>query len=267
MTISNQRGRMRRSEGPLLRKALGQHHLIRASACGPLVEFLQPAGRGVVEIGSGGGVLTRALLAAGPRFVWAVELDPAWALRGASALAPAQLVVADALSLPWRDYPAATLVAGNLPYNIGTVIIERLLAQVGWAKAGFLLQLEVAQRIAALPGSKAYSALSVLVAARAQAELLGRVAPGAFRPPPKVDSAFVGLVPRPIDPRAESPHFSRLVRTAFQQRRKTLANALKPELGGAAADIIRAAGLDPQDRPERVALEGWLALVTAREVA
>jgi 16S rRNA (adenine1518-N6/adenine1519-N6)-dimethyltransferase len=248
----------------LLRKALGQHHLIRESACRPAVEFLAPADRLVVEIGSGGGVLTRALLAAAPRAVWAVELDPSWALGTAAALRPAQLVVADALAPPWQRLPEGSLVAGNLPYNVGTVILERLLLQPGWERAAFLLQLEVVQRLTARPGTKSYSALSVLVAARAEAHLLGRVAPGSFRPPPKVDSAFVGLVPRPVDPAALDPAFERLVKAAFQQRRKTLANALRGELSRErATHILRDAGIDPGARAEQVPLDGWLALVAS----
>lgn len=253
---------------PPLRKALGQHHLRRSTACGPLVSFLRPAGELVVEIGSGGGVLTRALLASGPARLIALELDPAWAFGARSSLLGAELVVADALDVAWEALPVGAVVAGNLPYNVATPIIERVLRSPGLARSGFLLQLEVAERIAAAPGSKSYGALTVLVAARAEARLLGRVAPGAFHPPPKVDSAFVGLTSRVPDPRALDPLFAILVRAGFQQRRKTLANALGAVLGKAQArGVLEGAGIRSDERAERVPLAGWLALVDAARIA
>lgn len=247
-----------------MRKALGQHHLRRASACGPLVSFLAPTGRDLVEIGAGGGILTGALLAANPRSLVAIELDVAWALRVAAKLRPARLVVADALDFDWNRLRPGSRVAGNLPYNVATAILERLLLSPRWDRAAFLVQLEVAQRLAAAPGSKQYGSLSVLVAARAEARVLGKVAPGAFTPPPKVESAFVGLVPRVVDPRALEPKFPWLVRGVFTHRRKTIANALGHLIGGAAArQALGCADIDPGIRPEQVPLEGWLALSDA----
>jgi len=128
---------------PRLKKSLGQHHLVRPELCRPLVEFLAPRGERVVEIGPGGGVLTRALLESGAR-VWAVELDLdwAWELRRALEAATLQPLVMDALDLPWERLRAPTLVAGNLPYNVATPIITSVLPH--WRRvprAAFLLQI------------------------------------------------------------------------------------------------------------------------------
>jgi 16S rRNA (adenine1518-N6/adenine1519-N6)-dimethyltransferase len=185
-------------------------------------------------------------------------------LRVAAQLRPARLVVADALDFDWSRLRAGSRIAGNLPYNVATAILERLLRSDRWDRAAFLVQLEVAQRLAASPGSKQYGALSVLVAARAEVRILGKVAPGAFTPPPKVESAFVGLVPRSVDPRAEGPKLAWLVRGVFSHRRKTIANALGHLIGDAASrQALAQAAIDPGVRPEQVPLAAWLALVEA----
>lgn len=242
---------------PPLRKALGQHHLVDGALCRPLIQFLAPEGRRVLEIGPGGGVLTAELLAAGARVLgW--ELDPAWAAvlrhRFPDSLA---LVVGDALQIAWDRLPVPTLVTGNLPYNVSTAIIEDLLPHhARIPRAAFLVQKEVADRIVAAPGTDAYGSFSVIVAAYAKPRLLGRVRPGSFRPPPKVDSAFVGLdlVPPPL-PDPEMPEFVAFVRRAFAQRRKTLRNALAAGWGKERAEaVLAAAGIPEQARAEALGL-------------
>ena len=251
---------------PSLKKRLGQHHLREPALCRPAIDYLRPAGRAVVEVGVGGGVLTRALLAAGAR-VRAWELDPAWAFAAARRLPDPRawsLVVGDALDLPWERVPAPFLAAGNLPYNVATAIIDRLLgAGPRLERAAFLVQLEVAERLVASPGGKAYGALSVLTQARAEPRLLARVKPGSFHPPPKVDSAFVGLAARADGPdRARYAALRDLVHAAFGQRRKTLRNALTRRWPRAAVDAALAAGgLGRSARAEELALADFDALL------
>ena len=254
------------SRRPPLLKSLGQHHLRDGRSTRPLVEFLGVGGAPVIEIGPGGGVLTRELLAAGAARVLAVELDPAWAFALRCELPEARLEIAvgDALDLDWERLRGPALVAGNLPYNVGTAILERLLARARRVpRAAFLLQKEVVDRLVARPGEPDYGALSVLVAARSRARRLGRLSPGAFRPPPRVESAFVGLE---LGVGAVAPQqfeaFARVVRLAFSRRRKTLRNALASGWGrDAAAAALAALRLAPTARAESLDLEVFLALL------
>jgi 16S rRNA (adenine1518-N6/adenine1519-N6)-dimethyltransferase len=254
---------------PRLKKALGQHHLVAGSLCRPLIEFLQPSGQRVVEVGPGGGVLTAELLAAGAR-VLACEMDLAWAAElrrrarlwgagsgGAGAGRPPAIVVEDALDLPWGRLPAPTLAAGNLPYSIATALLGELLPHHRRVpRAAFLVQREVAERLLAGPGDPAYGSFSVLVAAYARAKPLGRVRRGSFRPPPKVEGAYVGFELRPPPlPDSEMPAFLATVRLAFAQRRKTLRNALAAGWGKErAAAALAALGLPEDARAERLGL-------------
>ena len=273
---------------PRLKKALGQHHLVSGALCRPLIDFLQPGGgQRVVEVGPGGGVLTGELLAAGARVLaWEVDLEWAAELRrrlGAGAPRGGSggrrgargsggqdgaggalaIVVEDALDLPWGRLPAPTLAAGNLPYNIATALLGTLLPHHRRVpRAAFLVQREVAERLLARPGDSAYGSLSVLVAAYARAVPLGRVRRGSFRPPPKVEGAFVGFELRaPPLPEDEMPAFLATVRLAFGQRRKTLRNALAAGWGRErAAAVLAGMGLPEDVRAERLGLEELLAL-------
>lgn len=259
------------SRRPPLRKALGQHHLTRPEACAPLIEFLAPRGREVIEIGPGAGVLTGELLAAGATRLVALELDLAWAMTLRELVADPRLriIAGDALDIDWRRAPAGSLVAGNLPYGVATAILDRVLD--GHARvptAAFLVQLEVAERLAARPGDAPYGSTSVLTRARAEVTVLGRVKPGAFKPPPKVDSAFVGfrLHAPPVEDEAW-PAYRAVVRAAFSQRRKTLRNSLASVWGVEATEAALAAlGWDSRVRAQAldvadfVAMQGALAL-------
>lgn len=242
------------SDRPRRKKSLGQHHLRSGELCRPLVEFLAPAGRRVVEIGPGAGALTGELLAAGAR-VLALEVDPGWAgvLRSRLREPRLTIVLMDALDFAFDRLAAGSLVAGNLPYQIGTALVERVLAAgARIERAAFLLQREVVDRLAAGPGDAAYGALSVLTQARAEVRRLGRVRPGSFVPPPRVESAFVGLRARtPAVPAEDWPAFERLVRDAFAQRRKSLANSLGARYDRGSVESALAAF----DRPSRVRAE------------
>jgi 16S rRNA (adenine1518-N6/adenine1519-N6)-dimethyltransferase len=252
---------------PPLKKALGQHHLVDGALCRPLVQFLAPEGQRVLEIGPGGGVLTAELLAASAQVLgWELDLDWAAVLRRRLPDPRLAMVVGDALEIAWDRLPAPTLVAGNLPYNVATAIIEDLLPHhARIPRAAFLVQKEVADRIVATPGSDAYGSFSVIVAAYARARILGRVKPGSFRPPPKVDSAFIGLElqPPPL-PEKEMPDFIALVRLAFAQRRKMLRNALAAGWGRERAEkVLASAGIPERARAEELGLESFLEVYAA----
>lgn len=172
----------------------------------------------------------------------------------------------DALDLAWERIRDPALVAGNLPYNVGTALLVRLLgAARAVPRAGFLLQREVVDRIVARPGEPEYGALSVLVAARARARRLGTLAPGAFRPPPRVESAFVGFeLGAPSVPADDFAAFAAVVRLAFGQRRKTLRNALAAGWGREAAEaLLTRLGLAAATRAERLDLATFRALAAA----
>jgi 16S rRNA (adenine1518-N6/adenine1519-N6)-dimethyltransferase len=244
---------------PRLKKRHGQHHLRHSGLCRPLVDFLRPSNQRVLEIGPGGGVLTGELIRAGGR-VWAWEVDPEWALRlhQRSPGRELSLVIGDALEIQWSRLPAGTLVAGNLPYAIATRLIRNLLvAARGVDRAGFLVQAEVGSRLTAVAGDSDYGALSVLVRAHAETHHLGRVRRASFRPPPKVDGAFVGLRRRePVVPSSQWTAFEAMVRQAFAQRRKTLRNALAARWGRQAVDrLLRGLGLPAQTRATEMSLE------------
>ena len=255
---------------PRRKKRFGQHHLRHEGLCRPLVEFLEPAGRTVLEIGPGGGVLTGALLSSGAR-VLAVEVDLEWAFAlaagGHDRLA---LAAADALDLRGDRLPPGSLVTGNLPFQVATPLIARVL---GWRarvpRAAFMVQLEVARRLLAGPGEPEYGSLSVLTRAAAEPRALGVVGRRQFRPPPRVDAAFVGLElrPPPVPPEEVEP-FQRLVRLAFGRRRKTLRNALSALWPRPRVDALLAtAGLDRRVRAEALGLEAFVRLHRAAAAA
>lgn len=252
---------------PRLKKRLGQHHLTRSASCRPLVDYLRPEGLQVFEVGPGGGILTDALLATSRR-VMACELDPEWAF--ALRRPGLELAVADAMRLRWTAIPPGTLVTGNLPYEIASALIRKLLPlHDRIPRMAFLVQREVAERFVAKPGSKAYGLLSVLAEAWSEVELLGTVARGSFRPPPKVEGAFVGfkLVAPPLEGE-RMPGLVRTVELAFSQRRKTLRNALSSGWGrGLADEVLEAAALDSRSRAEEISLQTFVRLERARIAA
>lgn len=249
---------------PRLKKQLGQHHLVRPELCEPLVRHLRPGGRTVIEIGPGGGVLTGLLCEEAGRVV-ALELDLEWAfaLGGRPASERPALAVVDVMDVAWDRAPAGTLVAGNLPYEIASALIRRLLPlHDRIARLSFLVQREVAERLVAEPGSKAYGLLSVLSAAWSDVEYLGTVARGSFRPPPKVEGAFIGFTLKP-PPLAEDQMagFVSMIELAFSQRRKTLRNALASGWGRPRADdAIAAAKIPSRARAEELELESFVRL-------
>ncbi len=257
------------------KKSLGQNFLLDLNLTAKIARMAGDlTAADVVEIGPGPGGLTRGLLAEGARRVLAVEKDARClpALEEIAAAYPGRLDVlnADALEVDWPAHltPPIKIVA-NLPYNVGTELLVRWLTPPAWPpdwqSLTLMFQREVAERIVAAPGSKAYGRLAVLANWRTEARIVMTLPPEAFTPPPKVSSAVVHLTALP-KPRFEADPevLSRVVAMAFNQRRKMLRAALK----GLAPDIedrLLAAGLKPTDRAEQVSIEGFCAL--AREVA
>jgi 16S rRNA (adenine1518-N6/adenine1519-N6)-dimethyltransferase len=253
------------------RKRFGQHFLHDPGILRHIVDAVAPrTGERVVEIGPGEGALTLPLLRACGRLT-AIEFDRdliALLRERARALGELTLINADVLAvdftalaraMPGADASALRIV-GNLPYNISTPILFHCLDHAGAiADMHFMLQKEVVDRMAAAPGSKTYGRLSVMLQLRCTVEPLFKVPPGAFRPPPKVDSAVVRLTPLPAAalPDVDPGLLDRVVRAAFGQRRKTLGNALR-DVAGAAR--IEAAGIDPRVRAEQLAPAAFVAL-------
>ena len=255
------------------RKSLGQNFLLDLNLT---AKIARQAGDltacDVLEIGPGPGGLTRGLLSEGARKVLVVEKDARCtpALEQIAAAYPGQLDIinGDALEIdPLAHLNAPIRIVANLPYNIGTELLIRWLTPKiwppYWQSLTLMFQREVAQRIVARPGSKAYGRLAILAQWRCDARIVMSLPPEAFTPPPKVSSAVVLLtaLPEPRYP-ADADTLSKVVAAAFNQRRKMLRSALK----GFAPDIedrLIAAGLKPTDRAEQIPLEGFCSLARA----
>ncbi|MEX1074358.1 MAG: 16S rRNA (adenine(1518)-N(6)/adenine(1519)-N(6))-dimethyltransferase RsmA [Burkholderiales bacterium] len=228
------------------RKRFGQHFLHDPGVVRRIVAAIAPAADDfIVEIGPGEGVLTRPLAARAGRLE-VIEIDRD--LAAALAAERIKVHVADALEFDFGRLPQGARIVGNLPYNISTPLLFHLARYAERLRdLHFMLQREVVERMVAQPSTPAYGRLSVMLQARFRMQKLFRVAAGAFRPPPRVESAVVRLVPlaEPLD--REAPHFADVVRRAFSARRKTLRNAL-----GLPPEEFEALGIDPRLRPENL---------------
>jgi len=255
------------------RRALGQHFLRDPGVARAIVALLTPTAKDlVVEIGPGEGALTGELARRSGRLI-ALEVDRALLERLRARLPTIEALEADARTWDYgtlaRPPGGRVLIVGNLPYSVSKPIVAALLdARAVIDAMALMLQREVAERLAAPPGGKVYGALSVLTQAVCDVELALRVPPGAFRPPPQVDSAVVRLTPRatPRVPAALEARFRDVVKAAFSSRRKTLANALTGGLGitlGAAREAATTSGVDPGRRAETLTIEEFVEL-TAR---
>lgn len=248
------------------RKRFGQNFLHDRGVIERIIATIDPRpGERLVEIGPGEGALTLPLLARGVSLtVIELDRDLAAALeQRPEAGTTLQVIRGDALELDLSTLagPREKLrLLGNLPYNISTPLLFRLIGQADRIKdMHFMLQREVVARMAAGPGSKTYGRLSVMLAAACRVEPLFDVGPGAFRPPPKVWSSVVRLVPWEQPPFAvpDAARFAEVVRRAFGQRRKTLRNALAGLLD---EDLIRAAGVNPGARAETLPPDAFARL-------
>lgn len=250
------------------RKRFGQHFLLDLNLTRKIARLAAPvAGDTVIEVGPGPGGLTRALLETGAHVI-AIEADarflPLLAELGARAPGRLDLRHADALKIEPATLPAGAMIVANLPYNVATPLL------VGWLVGPLrpramtlMFQKEVADRIVAAPGSKAYGRLSVLAQALCDAGTMMELPARAFTPPPKVDSAVVQLTPKAVrPPDAEIDALQRVTAAAFGQRRKMLRSSLKA-LGGAA--LCGLVEVDPNARAETVPVARFLALARAVE--
>jgi 16S rRNA (adenine1518-N6/adenine1519-N6)-dimethyltransferase len=210
----------------LARQKLGQHFLQSTRVLERIAAAACPEGtRQVIEIGPGQGALTELLLARADRVI-ALETDPDLAGHLRQRWPELYLVEGNALNFDWTQWGPGTL-AGNLPYYIATAIISKYLANPGaLTQAVFLIQKEVAERITAKPGTRDFGYLSVECQYLATVEYLFSVPPGAFRPPPKVDSAVIRLTPRAEAQCDEGRPFLEFASACFRQKRKTLRNNL-----------------------------------------
>ena len=251
---------------PPRRKRFGQHFLHDPSVLDRIASAVDPRpGDRIVEIGPGRGSLTRLLLEHGAETLDAVEIDRDLAalLRTELASCPGFVLhEADALQFDFaslaRSRGGRLRVVGNLPYNISTPLLFHLLDSApAIADLHVMLQREVAERIAAAPGDPSYGRLTIMLAPWVDVELLFEVGPGAFQPPPKVWSAVARLSVRPVPSFQVSPHFAKVVATAFSHRRKTLRNALRSML---TLEQIEQCGLDPGVRPETLPPQAFNSL-------
>jgi len=247
------------------RKRFGQNFLQDPQAIEHIVQAVHPRpGEHLLEIGPGQGAITRPLLqAAGALDVIELDRDLVGPLAArCGALGHLKIFNEDVMNVDFARFATTrTLrVVGNLPYNISTPLLFHLL-RFGHLimDMHFLLQKEVVARMAAAPGATDYGRLSVMIQYHCLVEPLFDIGPGAFRPPPKVDSTFVRLTPHaqpPVDV-GDYERFRALVKQAFAQRRKTLRNNLRELMDDA---TLRAAGLEPDQRPQTVSLEQFAAL-------
>ncbi|MFC5740056.1 16S rRNA (adenine(1518)-N(6)/adenine(1519)-N(6))-dimethyltransferase RsmA [Dyella tabacisoli] len=250
------------------KKSFGQHFLHDKRYIERIVSAISPRPNDfVVEIGPGEGALTWPLLTAAGKLT-AIELDtdliPGLTAHAAEVgelnIIQADVLKVDFTALAHRHGVARLRIAGNLPYYISSPILFHCVEHAAAIEdMHFMLQKEVVDRMAAEPGSKVYGRLSVMLQLACRVEPLFYVPPGAFRPPPKVDSAVVRLIPLPPEqlPDADPERLYAIVKAAFAQRRKTLSNALKQLLD---SDAIRSADVDPKARAETLAPADFVRL-------
>lgn len=247
---------------PRAKKRFGQHFLTDRHYISRIVSAIAPARDDVlVEIGPGPGAITEPLVER-LAHLHAVEVDRDLAADLRARFAPERLTLheADVLAFDFSCLGPRFRAVGNLPYNISTPFLFHLATYAGQLIDGtFMLQKEVVDRMVAAPGTAAYGRLSVMLQYRFGMKRLFDVPPGAFTPPPKVDSAIVRIVPLPAERlrAVDESRFAAFVTAGFGQRRKTLGNTLKPFLG---ADAIAALGIDPKRRAETLSVAEFVAL-------
>ena len=253
---------------PQARKRFGQHFLIDQNVIESILHAIDPQpGETIVEIGPGRGALTYPLLQRCKTLI-AIELDRDLVPlleKQASAFGKLNIINEDILEFDLSTIPhqPGLRLVGNLPYNISTPLMFHLLESANAIQdMHFMVQKEVALRIVAGPGDANYGRLSVMLQNQCDCQYLLDVAPGCFKPPPKVDSAVIRLLPlgRPRHDVGDYATFSGIVQSAFGQRRKTISNSLKMKLD---RKTITACGIDPGLRAENLTLSDFAKLSKA----
>lgn len=253
---------------PRAKKSLGQHFLTDPAICRRIVSLLETQGRAnsaggenILEIGPGPGALTRTLISLRPARLLLLEKDQYWAGHWQQECPSCEVIGGDALQFPWENMQGRWKLAGNLPYNIASPLIWDIVSRCrAWDRAVFMVQKEVGLRLCASPGTGQYGALSVWAQSHAKPFLAFKLGPGAFQPPPKVDSAVVVFTP--LEGLPPYPQILNVVlKICFQKRRKQLGNILRPYLELLAA--MESMGIDMRLRPEELMPEQFLALAAA----
>ena len=248
------------------KRSLGQNFLNDPNVARKIVEALRiEPGDTVIEIGSGRGALTGFLMGSQAARVLAVEKDSSLAPELARNWPGLHVVNADALAFAWERLSrlSPVRVVGNLPYNVASPIMWDLAWRCpGFARAVFMVQLEVADRIVGKPRTKDYGGLSVWLQSHVETEKLFKVGPGVFVPKPKVDSAVVAFTPRPMSDRpAHAERFSKLIKRLFGMRRKQLGRILGPDLTEEGKRFLESEHLSPLSRPEELSPAQMLNLL------
>lgn len=256
------------------KKSFGQNFLLDLNLTGKIARVAGDLSNSVVyEVGPGPGGLTRGLLENGAARVVAVEMDPrcipaleevSTAYSGALTVHQGDAMKINELELLNVKPSEEVKIASNLPYNVGTALFVKWLTYEKWlpwyTSLTLMFQQEVAERIVAAPGSKAYGRLSVLAQWRGRVRIAMRVPAAAFTPPPKVASAIIHFEPTaPIDDRVALPDLEKVVERSFGQRRKMLRASLK-SLEVPATALLKAADIDPTLRAENVSVEKFVEL-------
>ncbi len=243
---------------PRAKKSLGQHFLRHPQISQKIVELLHiKEGDCVLEIGPGPGALTDFLEMSLARTLLLVEKDRYWAgERQAKGSQRTQAVLMDAMHMSWRRIMPQQpwKIISNLPYNVASPLMWDIFSQTtGLARAVFMMQKEVGQRLVAEPHTKAYGALTVWVRSFVRPQWAFVVGPGAFSPPPKVDSAVLAFEPLPLEQRPPHPDaLARLLKMCFQNRRKQLKSIFRQGQAEHYVAGLKMLGIDAQKRPENL---------------
>ncbi len=253
---------------PKPKKSLGQNFLVNQGICERIVKLLPLAPESLVlEIGPGAGALTKYLAQAPHAALLLLEKDRELAKTlGVLADGKTDIVNADAMKFDWSRLNSLGVwnICGNLPYNVASPLIWDILAKASYAKTVFMVQKEVAQRFAAKPGTGAYGALTVWAGCHARPRLEFTVAPGNFRPMPKVDSAVVSFTPLPVDQWPQNPRaLKKLLDLCFQNRRKQLGGIFRKHGQQSLLQALEELGLAPSLRPENLSCQDYMNLAGA----